>query len=146
MPLIDLHVPAGALPEGVGESLLEELATILLRWEGAPDTPFFREITWTYLHEATLAVGGRPGGAPRYRVEVSVPAGALSQRRKAGVIADMHAAVARAAGIDGDPDAALHVWTLIRDVPEGSWGAGGTPVTYAQLQKLAAAEQAAAAG
>lgn len=142
MPMIDLHVPADSLDGAAAASLLDELATTLLRWEGAPDTEFFRSITWTYLHRETgLAVGGRPGGGPRYRVEVTVPAGALSERRKKGLIADVHNAVASAAGLASAD--ALTVWTLIREVPEGNWGAAGEAVHFEQLLQLSATERKA---
>src|SRR3954449_1759858 len=124
MPMIEVTAPAGAIPAEVREELLEELAGRLLHWEGAPDTEFFRSISWVYFNEIPadgLHVGGRRGGEPRIRVEVTrptgcrgggrrggeprirvevtTPEGALSQRRRAGVVADMHAAVSRAAGI-----------------------------------------------
>jgi phenylpyruvate tautomerase PptA (4-oxalocrotonate tautomerase family) len=34
---------------------------------------------------------------------------------------------------------ALRIWTLIRDVPEGNWGAAGQQVRYQQLVEAAAA-------
>ncbi|MGH3951868.1 MAG: hypothetical protein ACRDSE_22580 [Pseudonocardiaceae bacterium] len=61
MPMIDVTVPSGALEDAAAGRPLDELATILLRWEGAPDTEFFRETTWVYLHEidpARLAARG----------------------------------------------------------------------------------------
>lgn len=145
--MIDVTVPSGAVESAATARLQEELATTLLRWEGAPDTEFFREITWVYLHEVargSLAVGGRPGGAPRFRVEVTVPEGALSQRRKDGLVADVHAAVAQAAGLDPQGSQALHVWTLIREVPEGNWAAGGQTIRFADLKKASEAERGAA--
>jgi len=142
MPMIDLFAPTSALDDAAAERLADELATILLRWEGAPDTEFFRGITWVYLHRTTPLVGGRPGGRPRFRVEVSVPQGALSQRRKAGLIREVHDAVLQAAGLADDPEGPMHVWTLIRDVPEGSWGAVGEPVQYAGLLEVSSAERA----
>ncbi len=87
-------------------------------------------------------MGGRPEGAPRYRVDITVPEGALSPRRKQGLVADVHAAVARAAGV-AEADA-LHVWTLIREVPDGNWAAGGQIVEFAALREAAAAERARA--
>jgi hypothetical protein len=79
MPMIQLTVPAGSLSEPGRAGIQRTLATTLLRWEGAPDTAFFRSLAWSYLHEL-------PPGAlvtakdPRFRVDVTVPEGALSQR------------------------------------------------------------------
>jgi phenylpyruvate tautomerase PptA (4-oxalocrotonate tautomerase family) len=145
VPLIDLTVPAGAVAPDTVKTLTEELATTLLRWEGAPDTEFFRQITWVYVHEIAaehLAVGGRAGGAPRFRVEITVPEGALSQRRKDGLVADIHQLVTAAAGIDPAGERARHVWTLIREVPDGNWAAGGRVVRFADLKQIATGERA----
>ncbi|AUI58980.1 tautomerase family protein [Amycolatopsis sp. BJA-103] len=149
MPMIEVTAVTGSIPEAKTPALLDELATILLRWEGAPDTEFFREITWVYLNEidpARLAVGGRGGGEPRFRVDITVPEGALSQRRKAGLIADVHTAVVTAAGLDPNSAQALHVWTLIRDVPEGNWGAAGQAIAFADLKNAAAAARESSHG
>ena len=146
MPMIEVTLPAGAIAPEARDALLDELAGKLLAREGAPDTEFFRSITWVYANEidpATLAVGGRAGGEPRFRVEVTVPEGALSEKRKAGLVADVHEAVSRAAGLG--PEDGLRVWTLIRDVPEGNWGAGGEVVHFAQLRETALAARAASA-
>jgi hypothetical protein len=90
-------------------SLLDELATVLLHAEGAPDTEFFRQITWVYLNEidpARLAVGGRPGGAPRYRVDVTVPQGQTHRRCAHGGDRRRRSYPGRRAGaarVDADP-------------------------------------------
>jgi phenylpyruvate tautomerase PptA (4-oxalocrotonate tautomerase family) len=142
MPMIEVTAPEGAIPHDAREELLEELAGTLLRWEGAPDTEFFREISWVYFNELPadgLYVGGRPGGAPRVRVEITTPEGALSQRRRAGLVADVHAAVSRVAGIA--PEDGLHVWVLCREIAEGSWGAGGAIVEFAKLREASKAER-----
>ncbi len=144
MPLIDLTIPEGSISTERSAALLDELATTLLHWEGAPDTEFFRSITWAYLHEIPanrVAVGGRPGGTPRFRVDITVPEGALSQRRKDGLIAGVHSAVVAAAGLDANSAEALHVFTLIREVPEGSWGAAGQAVQFENLKAAASAER-----
>lgn len=143
MPMIDLTVPQGALKAETAEALLDELAGILLKAEGAPDTDFFREITWVYLHEVSdVAVGGRLGGEPRFRVAITVPAGALSTRRKELLFAQIHSAVSSAGGLGADQ--ALHVWTLIHEVPEGNWGAGGQVIKFEDLLKISASEREAA--
>jgi phenylpyruvate tautomerase PptA (4-oxalocrotonate tautomerase family) len=140
MPMIELTYPKGALSAEAREKVLEDLATRLLAAERAPDTEFFRSITWVYANEIdpeALAVGGRPGGEPRFRVQVTVPEGALSDRRKGELVAAVDSAVSEAAGL-GEGDG-LRVWTLIRDVPEGNWGAAGEQVRYQQLVELAQA-------
>src|SRR3954451_3907892 len=98
MPMIEVTAPAGPIPADAREELLDELTGRLLHWEGAPDTEFFRSISWVYFHELpadALYVGGRAGGSPRVRVEITTPEGALSQRRRAGLVADVHASVSR---------------------------------------------------
>jgi phenylpyruvate tautomerase PptA (4-oxalocrotonate tautomerase family) len=136
MPMIQLTVPAGVLTERGRSGIQRELAATLLRWEGAPDTEFFRAQAWSYLHE--LPVGAQVTAAddgPRLRVDVTVPAGALSQRRKEGLIKDATTVVLEAAGL-GEADAP-RVWVLIHEQPDGTWGAGGRVVHYADLVALA---------
>ncbi len=140
MPMIEFTYPKGALSPEAREGVLDELATRLLKAERAPDTEFFRSITWVYANEIDpehLAVGGRPGGEPRFRVQVTVPEGALSDSRKGELVAAVNEAVSEAAGL-GDEDG-LRVWTLIRDVPEGNWGAAGQQVRFQQLVDAAKA-------
>ena len=146
MPMIDLTYPKGAIAPEARETLLDELATKLLEAERAPDTEFFRSITWVYANEidaAGLAVGGRPGGEPRFRVQITVPDGALSDRRKGILVGSMNEAVLRAAGLDESEG--LRVWTVIHEVPDGNWGAAGQQVRYQQLVDAAASERDKAA-
>lgn len=142
--MIQLTVPDGALtPEG-RESVQRELATVLLRWEGAPDTEFFRAQAWSYLHELQSGVQvTAEDDAPRFRVDVTVPQGAVSDRRKTGLVKDATAVVLRAAGLT-EADA-LRVWVLIHEQAEGTWGAGGGVVRYAELVALAQQSRKAAA-
>ena len=142
MPMIELTYPKGAIAPEARAELLDELATKLLEAEKAPDTDFFRSITWVYANEIAsddLAVGGRPGGEPRFRVQITVPDGALSDRRKGILVGSVNEAVLGAAGLDeGD---GLRVWTLINEVPDGNWGAAGQQIRYKQLVELAAGER-----
>ena len=57
MPRLDLTITAGELREEEGQALIRRLGSTLLKWEGAPDTEFFRSITWTHLHELAPASG-----------------------------------------------------------------------------------------
>jgi phenylpyruvate tautomerase PptA (4-oxalocrotonate tautomerase family) len=142
MPMLELTYPRGAISSDAREELLEELATKMLEAERAPDTEFFRSITWVYANEIEpqmLAVGGRPGGEPRFRVQVTVPEGALSDRRKGILVDSFNQAVLRAAGLDESQG--IRVWTVIREVPDGNWGAAGQQVRYQQLVEAATAER-----
>ena len=142
MPMIELTYPEGAIPADAREPLLDELATKLLAAEKAPDTEFFRSVTWVYanaIDPSALAVGGRPGGEPRFRVEITVPDGALSDRRKGILVDSVNRAVLGAAGLEESEG--LRVWTIIREVPDGNWGVAGQQVRYQQLVEAAAAER-----
>jgi len=140
MPMIQLTAPAGALTPAGRDTIQRTLATILLRWEGAPDTALFRSLAWSYLHELPAGVQTTAeDDAPRFRVEITVPAGALSERRKAGLVADATTAVLDAAGLTAAD--AGRVWVLIHEQPEGTWGAGGQIVRYADLVTLAQSQR-----
>ena len=146
MPLIDLTMPAGALDAERRQELVKTLGDTMLRWEGAPDTEFFQSVMWVNVHElpadAANAAGRPVGDEPRFLVQATVPEGALSDRRKEGVVKEMTEAVLRAA--DLAEDAALRVWVLVNEVPEGNGGAGGQVVRVQHLREIAKQEREAA--
>ncbi|GAA3837977.1 hypothetical protein GCM10022403_083110 [Streptomyces coacervatus] len=136
MPMIRLTVPSGSLTEEGRKTVQRDLAAVLLRWEGAPDTAFFRAQAWSYLVE--LPEGAQTTAeddAPRFLVDVTVPQGAVSERRKAGLVEDATGTVLAAAGLSQDD--ALRVWVLVHEQADGTWGAGGSVVRYADLVALA---------
>ncbi|MCT9112584.1 tautomerase family protein [Streptomyces mirabilis] len=140
MPMIRLTVPAGSLTEEGRESVQSDLAAVLLRWEGAPDTAFFRAQAWSYLVELPEgAQATAEDDEPRFLVDVTVPQGALSERRKAGLVEDVTKAVLEAAGLSQAE--ALRVWVLVHEQPDGTWGAGGSVIRYADLVALAKGQQ-----
>jgi phenylpyruvate tautomerase PptA (4-oxalocrotonate tautomerase family) len=142
MPKIDLTFSAGALSDDAKRELPKELAAAMLRWEGAPDTEFFRSITWTHVHELPAeAVFTADGQAElsQFVVDATVPAGALSERRKGGLVEEFSKLIRDAAGLteaDG-----VRVWVLIHEVPEGNWGAAGQVVRFEQLREAAKAKR-----
>ena len=146
MPKIDLTFSAGALSDEARRELPRELAAAMLRWEGAPDTEFFRSITWTHMQELPAeAVFTADGQAEQsqFVVDATVPAGALSDRRKGGLVEEFSKLIRDAAGLteaDG-----VRVWVLIHEVPEGNWGAAGQIVRFEQLREAAKAEREKAA-
>ncbi len=142
MPLIELTCPAGTFTPEARTELVDELTTVMLRAERAPDTEFFRTITWVDVHELPaehVYAAGRPGAEPRFRVVATVPQGALSERRKAELVSEATKTLLAAAGLQ-DSDA-LRVWVLITEVPEGHWGAAGGIVRFEQLRQMAAVER-----
>jgi phenylpyruvate tautomerase PptA (4-oxalocrotonate tautomerase family) len=148
VPLIDLTMPAGAIDADRRSDLVKTLGDTMLRWEGAPDTEFFQSIMWVHVHELpadAVNAAGRPIGPEdvHFIVKATVPQGALSDRRKEGLVKDMTEAVLQAAGL-GD-DAGLRVWVLINEVPEGNWGAAANIVRFEQLREAAKREREAAA-
>jgi phenylpyruvate tautomerase PptA (4-oxalocrotonate tautomerase family) len=141
MPKLDLTIPADALPEDAQGELARQLGATLLHWEGAPDTDFFRSITWAHVHALPAQSIQTPDGVaePHAVVEVTVPSGALSERRKAGLVEDVTKVVLEATGWGAE--ASVRVWTLIHEVPDGNWGAAGQVVRFEQLREAAKAER-----
>ena len=141
MPRLELTLPQDVLSPETKAELTSRLGATLLQWEGAPDTEFFRSITWAHLHEVPAEAIQTPDGQaePHAVVDITVPGGALSDRRKAGVVDDVTKQVLEATGWGGD--AALRVWVLINEVPDGNWGAGGQIIRFEQLREAAKAER-----
>ena len=142
MPLFDVFYPAGTFTPKARTELADELTTVLLRAERAPDTEFFRNITWAYMHElpdGAVYAAGKPVETPTFRLQVTVPQDALSERRKQELVSEATRAISEAAGI-AEADA-LRVWVLINEVPDGNWGAAGSVVQFAQLREYAAKER-----
>jgi phenylpyruvate tautomerase PptA (4-oxalocrotonate tautomerase family) len=141
MPRLDLTITADALSDESKPELMRELGAALLHWEGAPDTEFFRSITWAHLHEVPAEGIQTPDGVaePHAVLDITIPAGALSDRRKAGIVEDATKLVLDATGWGAD--AGLRVWVLIHEVPDGNWGAAGQVVRFEQLRDAAQAER-----
>jgi phenylpyruvate tautomerase PptA (4-oxalocrotonate tautomerase family) len=147
MPQLELTVPRGALTDAAIDELMAQMTATLLRWEGAsPDSPAARDLSWGYVHEAdrTYHRGANAAGAPpRYRVDVTVPAGALDDEKKNGLVADVTKLILAAEGSD-DPGAAMRVWVIVHDVPDGNWGGAGRTWTLREIAKVVGADGARA--
>jgi phenylpyruvate tautomerase PptA (4-oxalocrotonate tautomerase family) len=142
MPIMDVTYPQGALTEDQRTELADELTTVLLRAERAPDTDFFREVTWVFVHElpeGTVLTAGRPVEQPIFRVECTTPEGALSDRRREELVAEATRVVREVAGIAEED--AMRIFVLCREIDEGSWGAGGQVIRFEQLREAAKAER-----
>ena len=134
MPMLDVHVPEGALRPDAEAALLGRLTDILMTWEGFdPADPVMRNVSWVFLHRlAAVFVAGAPATAPRYKVVATVPEGQLDERARAGVIAEVTEAV-----LDAEegrwPREVGRVWVFPTEVPDGYWGGNGRPTHLADI-------------
>jgi phenylpyruvate tautomerase PptA (4-oxalocrotonate tautomerase family) len=149
VPVFELTYPEGALEPDARAQLMDDLTTALLRAERAPETQFFRDITWSYVHElpaGAVHAAGRPvDGRPTFKLDVTTPEGALSDRRRTELVSDATRLIREAAGIAED-DTLQRVWVLMHEVTDGQWGAGGQVIRFEKLRELARAEQEIATG
>lgn len=142
MPVFEITYPKGALEPEARAELLEGLTTALLRAERAPDTEFFRNVTWSYVHELptdSVLAAGKPVEQPTFKIDVTTPQGALSDRRREELVTEATRLVREAAGIPDEE--ALRVWVLMHEVAEGSWGAGGQVIRFEQLRQIAKSQR-----
>jgi phenylpyruvate tautomerase PptA (4-oxalocrotonate tautomerase family) len=131
MPMIELTLTDGALDKDAQDALMAQLTETLLRWEGAPPTSErAKDVSWGFVDVRPAELiyhRGEPVPAqPLYKVEISIPQGALDDTRKEGLVGDMTRLVLEAEGASADDEAAaMRVWVIVREVAEGNWGAAG---------------------
>lgn len=125
MPMIDVYVPEGLLPENSERQLAEELTGALLRAEKAPSTPPFLHNTAAYIHVLPPASvhTAATAAATTVRIQILTPPGALNRRGQQAVVADATEIVAR---ISGDPSQTERTCVLLQESAEGGWGIAGT--------------------
>ncbi len=144
MPIIDLTLPRDALPRPALETLARDLSQALLHCDIARDNPRAEGMNWVYIHTLAaedIVVGGQAtGGRPRYRIEVTLMAGAMSEPHRQEIAALMTAAVMRAEGGALNPLNAARVWVLFHEVPDGHWAAGGRLYRLADVVRFVTGE------
>ncbi|WP_326953948.1 tautomerase family protein [Amycolatopsis sp. NBC_01286] len=129
MPMIDVYAPAGVI--GDKKKLAQELAQTVMRWEKVPVIPFFTENTAAFVHELPDgALSDAGGGGDHVRVQVTTNAGALDREQQLGVVQDITAQVAAAAG---DPGLAARTWVALTEAVPGGWGIGGHAYTNDEI-------------
>jgi phenylpyruvate tautomerase PptA (4-oxalocrotonate tautomerase family) len=140
MPLIDLALPEGTLSAENKRQLLAELMRILLKWEGAPETPQTQSLAWAYVQEVKageMTVGGAIHEVPHYRIITTVPQGVLNDKRKAGLVEEVTRAVLEAEGAEWNEENRLRVWCIVQEIPDGNWGGGGRIFRLRDIVKFA---------
>ena len=142
MPVFEITYPEGALEPAARDQLLDELTTAILNAERAPNHEFFRGVTWGYVNElpaGSVVAAGRPVDKPTFKVDLTTPEGALSDRRREEFVVEATRLVREAAGIPEDEG--LRIFVMMHEVAEGSWGAAGQVVRFQELRQRALAER-----
>jgi phenylpyruvate tautomerase PptA (4-oxalocrotonate tautomerase family) len=139
MPMIDLTVPVGRISRAKRDALVDSLVSTLLKMEGVPpESERARAIAWAFVDEKPVGdiyVGGKPSSYPIYRAQVTVPAGALDAERKDELVKLFTSAILQAAGEDESDESKGRVWCLIRELPDGNWGALGRVFSFRDIAR-----------
>ena len=140
MPMIDVYATAGTFKDR--KALAQNLAAAVMRWEGVPAIPLFKDNTAAFVHDLPAdSVSNVSGDSNYVRVQVLTPVGVLDRDKQLGVVRELTDLVAAAAG---DPTLTERTWVLITESPEGGWGISGHANTGADI--VAAARRALAGG
>ena len=138
MPMIDVYATAGTFDKQ--RELARDLAQAVMRWEGVSEIPLFADNTAAFIHDLPAEAISNAAGASNYvPVQVLTPAGVLNREKQLGVVKELTAIVAAAAG---DPALADRTWVLVTESPDGGWGIAGHANTQSDI---AAAARAAVA-
>jgi phenylpyruvate tautomerase PptA (4-oxalocrotonate tautomerase family) len=133
MPMIDVYATAGTFKER--KALAQNLAAAVMRWEGVPAIPLFKDNTAAFVHDLPAdAVSNVSGDSHYVRVQVLTPVGVLDRDKQLGVVKDLTDIVAAAAG---DPTLTERTWVLITESPDGGWGIAGHANTNADIAQTA---------
>lgn len=136
MPMIDVYASAGTFDEP--HALSADLARTLMKIEGVPDIPMFRQNTAGFVHDLPDGALSNVDGESNYvRVQVLTNAGALDREKQLAVVQQFTDLVVKAAG---DPDYAKRVWVLLTEAVDGGWGLWGHAHTNAELVDAARAQ------
>jgi len=136
--MIDVYASEGTFANP--HDLARDLAAAVMRWEQVPDIALFRKNTAAFVHQMAAAAISNVDGESNYvRVEVLTPIGVLDREKQLGVVKELTAIVAAAAG---DPSVSQRTWVLITESPEGGWGIGGHANTGADIADAARRELA----
>ena len=129
MQMIDVYTTTGTFADK--HKLAADLATALMRIEGVPDIPMFRQNTAGFVHELPAGDLSNVDGESGYvRVQVLTNAGALDRDKQLAVVSQFTGMIADAAG---DQGLAQRTWVLLTEATPGGWGLWGHAHTNDEL-------------
>jgi phenylpyruvate tautomerase PptA (4-oxalocrotonate tautomerase family) len=140
MPMVELTTTKGALDDAAKQRLAGELSTIALELEAAPfadfgDARHMQALSWCFVNEQEVFVGGESHPKPIYRVTVTIPEGApgvfgpLAERGRQKLIERVTGAVLAADGSENNMIEAHRVWVHLRQITNGHWAGFGDVFT-----------------
>jgi phenylpyruvate tautomerase PptA (4-oxalocrotonate tautomerase family) len=140
MPMVELTTTKGALDDAAKQRLAGELSTIALELEAAPfadfgDAGHMQALSWCFVNEQEVFVGGESHPKPIYRVTVTIPEGApgvfgpLAERGRQKLIERVTGAVLAADGSENNMIEAHRVWVHLRQITNGHWAGFGDVFT-----------------
>jgi phenylpyruvate tautomerase PptA (4-oxalocrotonate tautomerase family) len=136
VPMIDILAPAGTFSDP--HTLATQAAATVMRIEGVPEIPMFRENTAAFVHELPAEyISDVTGASLHVRVQVLTNAGALDREKQLAVVEQLTALIVDAAG---DPSLARRTWVLLSEAAPGGWGLWGRAHTNEELVAAARAE------
>jgi phenylpyruvate tautomerase PptA (4-oxalocrotonate tautomerase family) len=134
--MIDVYAPAGTFSDP--HRLAQELAETLMKIEGVPDIPMFRQNTAAFVHAVPEgSLSNVDGDTSCVRVQVLTNAGALDRDKQLAVVGQFTELIGRAATDDAAKD---RTWVLLTEAVDGGWGLRGHAHTNAELVDAARAE------
>jgi phenylpyruvate tautomerase PptA (4-oxalocrotonate tautomerase family) len=133
MPMIDVYARAGTFSDT--KKLATDLAATLIRIEGVPDIPMFRQNTAAVVHELPAGSASNVDGEDTHvRVQVLTNAGALDREKQLAVVEQFSRLVGEAAA---DATLGERTWVLLTEAVDGGWGLWGHAHTNAELVQAA---------
>ena len=131
----ELRVPVGTIVT----SSARELAATLMKIEGVPDIPMFRNNTaHPFIHALPADALSNVAGDSNYvRVQVLTNASALDRDKQLAVVRQFTDLIATAAA---DASLADRTWVLLIEAGEGGWGLAGHANTNPELVAAARAQ------
>jgi phenylpyruvate tautomerase PptA (4-oxalocrotonate tautomerase family) len=136
MPMIDVYAPTGTFADP--HALASAAAATVMRVEGVPEIPMFRENTAAFVHELPpTAISDVAGASSHVRVQVLTNAGALDRDKQVALVQQLTDLVVQASG---DASLARRTWVLLTEAAPGGWGLWGHAHTNEELVTAARAE------
>jgi phenylpyruvate tautomerase PptA (4-oxalocrotonate tautomerase family) len=140
--MVEITTTKGALDDAAKQRLAAELSTLALALEAAPfadfgDDPHMQALSWCFVNEQDVFIGGQAPAKPIYRVTVTVPEGApgllgpLAERGREQLVKRVTAAVLAAEGSENTMVEAHRVWVHLRQITNGHWAGFGEVFTLA---------------